>query len=40
MEKDMEKSKIGIASNVLHMNLTIEQIQRATGLDTETISSL
>ena len=36
----IEKNKLEIAKNLLRINLTIEQIQEATGLDTKTIRSI
>ena len=36
----IEKREIEIAKNLLRMNLTAEQIQEATGLDTETIQTI
>ena len=39
LERGVEKRNIEIAKNLLRINLTIEQIHEATGLDTETIRS-
>ena len=40
IEKGMEKGKIEIDRNLLHEGMSVEFIQRNTGLDAETIQSL
>jgi predicted transposase/invertase (TIGR01784 family) len=40
MEKGIKNEKIEIAKNLLNMNLSIEQIKEATGLEIEKIKSL
>ena len=40
LERGVEKRNIEIAKNLLRINLTIEQIHEATGLDAKTIRSL
>jgi predicted transposase/invertase (TIGR01784 family) len=40
MEKGMEKGKIEIAKNLLNEGLSLDIIQRVTGVDTKTIQSL
>jgi predicted transposase/invertase (TIGR01784 family) len=39
-EKGIEKTQIEIAKNSLHEGLSVETIQKITGLDVETIKSL
>ena len=39
-EKGVEKNKFEIAKNMLHEGMSLEIIQKVTGLDAETIQSL
>jgi predicted transposase/invertase (TIGR01784 family) len=40
IEQGVEQNKIEIAKNLLNMNLSIEQIKEATGLEIDEIKSL
>jgi len=40
IEKGVEKNKFEIAKNMLHEGMSLEIIQKVTGLDAETIQSL
>ena len=40
MEKGMEKGKIDIAQNLIAMDMTPEQVAKATGLSVEAVQNL
>ena len=40
MQKGMQKERVGIAQRLLKLNISIDDIIKATGLDKETINTL
>ncbi|MGP1411326.1 MAG: hypothetical protein ACTTKD_05780, partial [Peptoanaerobacter stomatis] len=40
IQKGMQKERVGIAQRLLKLNISIDDIIKATGLDKETINTL